>query len=210
MDIISPLQWRYAVKQFDANQKIPQSTLEEILEGLRLTPSSFGLQLWKFLVVENDQVKEDLMSMSFKQTQVRDCSHFVIMCSPTLPTHQHVDQYIQDIAQTRGGNPQNLDAFAKVMKDFMDRKDEAGKLKWMDNQIYIALGSLLTLCAMKGIDTCPMEGFLPKKYNQYLNLDAQNLRSVVCCALGYRHQGDKYALETKVRFPTHQVIERIV
>jgi nitroreductase/dihydropteridine reductase len=206
MDILASLNWRYAVKNFDPSKKIPDGVVHEIIEAARLTSSSFGMQTWKFLLIENQAIKDSLVPLSWNQKQIAECSHLLILCAPTQATPEMVDQYMQAIAETRDVTLESLAGFKKVLSDFITRKDVPAQQTWMDKQLYIVLGNLLTVCALKGIDSCPMEGFQPKKYDEVLGLTQQGLRSVLVLPMGYRSQSDKYSQAKKVRYPLSEVL----
>ena len=209
MDIIESLNWRYATKDFDSTKKVSQKDIETIVESLRLTPSSFGLQPWKFIVITNEQVKQSLLPHSWGQKQVTDCSHHIVLCAPTQFTDKNVDAFIKDIAKTRGQSQEELAGYEKVMKDFLSYKKPEEIQAWMQAQVYIALGGLMTTCAMMKIDACPMEGIVKAEYDKVLGLQEKGLTSVVACPIGYRSENDKYASAPKVRFETSEVIEFI-
>jgi nitroreductase len=209
MNIIESLNWRYATKKFDSSKKISEKDLDIITESLRLTASSFGLQPWKFIVISNQDVKNSLLQHSWGQKQVTDCSHHIVFCHPTFFNDKNVDAFLKDTAQTRGQDPEELEGYAKVMKGFLSHKDDIQKRIWMKDQVYIALGGLLTTCALMNIDACPMEGINQEKYDEVLGLSEKGLMSTVACPIGYRDNSDKYAAAAKVRFEKSEVIEII-
>jgi nitroreductase/dihydropteridine reductase len=204
--ILQQLKWRYAVKKFDPLKKISQENFETLLESLRLTASSFGLQFWQFVVVENTQKRELLVEQSFHQRQVLDASHLLVLCSLKNPQEKDVDRYLQKQAVDRQQNLESLAGFKKVVMDFMNRKNPEAMRIWLDNQLYIALGNLLTTAAMLEIDACPMEGFSKLGYSKVLDLDTLGLQPVVVCPVGYRASDDKYASLAKTRFTQDQVV----
>lgn len=209
MNIIESLNWRYATKEFDSSKKVSDEDIKTITESLILTASSFGLQPWKFLVITDQAVKESLLEHSWKQKQVVDCSHHIVFCCPSEFNDEHVENFIKDIAKTRNQSLEDLSGYENVMKGFLSHKSEEQKFNWMKNQIYIALGNLLTTCALMKIDACPMEGIIQKKYDEVLGLSAKGLKSVVACPIGYRRESDKYATSEKVRFSASEVVEFI-
>ena len=209
MSIIQSLNWRYATKMFDPTQKISDAYMGMLLEALRLTPSSFGLQFWKFLVVTNQDIKNKLVEHSWGQKQVADCSHLLVFCKPAKVTAADVDRYVSDIAKTRGVEAASLEGYANMMKGYIENTTPEVLSAWMDKQLYIALGVLHTVCAELKIDSCPMEGFSAAAYDEVLDLPAKGLKSVVVCPVGYRSADDKYALAKKVRYPVEDVVEWI-
>ena len=198
--IVEDLNWRYACKEFDSTKKISKEDLDAIKESLRLTPSSFGLQPWKFVMVENTELREQLVAASWNQAQVKDASHLIVLCAPTEIDEAFVDAYIADIAKTRGQDISELEGFKKMLM-MIPNKSIEDKFSWAKNQIYIALGNLMTVCANMRIDSCPMEGFQPAKYDEILGLKEKGLTSVLVCPIGYRSEGDKYIDLKKVRYP---------
>lgn len=209
MNIIDSLNWRYATKVFDPNKKVSDTDLKTILEALRLSPSSFGLQLWKFVVVTNQDLKNKLVEQSWGQKQVADCSHLLVLCRPEKVTHEDVDHYVNDIAKTRGVSEGTLTGYGNMMKTVIDNLKEDQLKAWLEKQIYIALGVLHTVCADLKIDSCPMEGFVAGSYDEILGFTQKGLKTVVVCPIGYRSSDDKYASLKKVRFPLNEVVEWI-
>jgi nitroreductase len=202
------LKWRYAVKRFDPTRKISDDLWEQIEESLVLTPSSFGLQPWKFVVITSDEVKAKLPAISWNQYQPADCSHMVLLAANHAIDADYVARYVADIANTRGIPLESLTDFRNVMLGFL-RDRGAEVFSWASNQVYIALGQLLTVAASLGVDACPMEGLLMNEYDRLLGLEGSGFRTVVGCAMGYRHPDDHYARATKVRFPRTEMITRI-
>ena len=200
------LHWRYAVKQFDATRKIPGEQWEEIEESLVLTPSSFGLQPWKFIVITSPEIKAQLQGASWNQTQPRDCSHMIAFAALREVTEEYVDAFLQSVCDGRGVGMDTLAMYRQVLLGFL--KNQEGKhFEWATNQVYIALGQVMAVAASMRIDACPMEGIVRSEYDRILGLDGSLYGTVVGCALGYRHSDDKYALAKKVRFARQHVIE---
>lgn len=207
--VIESLNWRYAVKEFDPDKKIPQEDLDTLLESLRLTASSFGLQLWEFVLVKNPEVRQKLLEKSWNQKQVVDASDLLVLCIKAEATEEHVNNYIAQMVETRGGVPESFAGFKKVVMGFIGKKSPEQVETWMRNQVYIALGNLLTVAALLGIDSCPMEGIIKSGYDNILKLDEMGLKSVVACPIGYRLASDKYANLPKVRFPLEKIVKVI-
>lgn len=207
--IIDQLNWRYAVKEFDSSKKLNKEQLETILECLRLSPSSFGLQPWKFIVVENEEIRKQLIPASYGQPQVADASHLIVFARPTSFGEAQIDEFLQSTCDAREVSLESITEYGDMMKGFMSRMDEDAIAAWAKNQIYIALGNLLTCCAIEKIDACPMEGFDPSVYDEVLELNSKGLSSSVLCPIGFRKEGDKYANLAKVRYETSRIIETI-
>jgi nitroreductase/glycosyltransferase involved in cell wall biosynthesis len=206
--LLAQLQWRYAVKKFDANKKITAPLWTAIENSLVLTPSSYGLQPWKFIVVQSSELRTKLKAVSWNQTQVEDSSHYVIFTTLRAPNEDYIEKYINRMAEVRKIDPKNLDAFKKMLLgDIVNGPRSYWVKEWSARQAYIALGNAMTTAALLGIDTCPMEGFEPEKYEELLNLKNSPYQVVVCCAFGYRHADDQLAKATKVRFSNEQMIE---
>lgn len=207
--IIEDLNWRYATKDFDSTKKISDEDMNTLLESLRLTPSSFGMQPWHFVVVQNTEKREQLVEKSWGQKQISEASHLIILCRLKEVNDSNVDQYVNDMAKTRGDSLESLEGFSNMIKGFISRKDENGQEQWMKDQAYIALGNLMTVCAQMRIDSCPMEGFSPKGYDEVLRLGDKGLWPVLVCPVGYRKDSDKYATLEKVRFPLKDLVTYI-
>lgn len=206
-DLLESLHWRYAVKEFDPDRRIPADTWEALVESLVLAPSSFGLQPWRFLVIEDRDLREQLVQHSWGQRQVVDCSHFVVLAAPTDLGEADVDRFAERTAEVRNVPLETLEGFRRMVKGFVAGFDPAARTTWASHQIYLALGQLMTSAAVLGIDTCPMEGFAPAEYDRLLGLPDDNLTAKVCCCLGFRSASDRYADLPKVRFPRDEVVE---
>ena len=206
--LIDDLNWRYATKDFDPSQKVAAEDVGEICEALRLSASSFGLQCWKFVLVTNQEFKKELRKHSWNQAQVEDCSHLVVLSSPLTVEEEDVERFMELHCKVRSVERSSLDGFAKAIKGFVQGMDQKELWQWMDKQVYLALGNLLTSCAVKRVDACPLEGFSAAEYDRILGLTEKGLRSVVVCALGHRSESDKYANLPKVRFPLDEVLLR--
>jgi len=204
--LITQLRWRYATKKFDPTKKIPQATWQALEETLVLTPSSYGLQPWKFLVLSNPELRQKLVPVSWHQTQPVDCSHFVVMAIRQNMDAQWVDKNIARTAEVRGIAAESLAGLRKMIVGGLLRP-EVNINEWAMRQVYIALGNFMTSAALLGIDTCPMEGLDPRAYDEILGLPAQGYATCVAVAAGYRAGEDKYATLAKVRFAASDVIE---
>ena len=206
--LIQALNWRYATKVFDPARKVSEADLDALLQSLVLTPSSFGLQPYRFLVVTDPAVRARLREASWGQGQVCDCSHLVVFLARQQMTEADVDHYIQRIAQVRGDKPENLAAYRSMMVGTLVTGPRAATVpEWAARQAYIALGQFMASAALLGLDTCPMEGIDPRQYDAILGLDATPFRTVVACPVGYRADSDKYATLAKVRFPVEELVE---
>jgi nitroreductase len=216
MDVLSPeavvraLNWRYSVKRFDASKRIPAVAWSALEQALVLAPSSYGLQPWTFVVVEDSAVRERLVAASWNQRQVADASHFVAFAIRKGLSAPDVDRWLARIVEVRGVPPESLAGYRKGILAFLARPGPPERVDdWSARQVYLALGQFMTSAAAMGIDTCPMEGLEPAKYDEILGLSAKGLSVVVACAAGYRAAEDKYAAAKKVRYPAESVLLRI-
>jgi len=209
--ILEALQWRYATKVFDRAKKIPEDTWAALEQSLVLTPSSYGLQPWKFLIVKDPAVRERLVAHAWNQRQVADASHLVVMAVRTTYTEADVDANIMRIAEVRGGTPDSLIGFKRmIMKTLVDAGySDKDLMHWTKCQSYIALGQLMICAALLGLDACPMEGFDAAKFDEVLGLTNRGYTCAVLCPVGYRSEDDRYATLPKVRFADDAVIEHV-
>lgn len=205
--LLTQLNWRYAVKQFDPTRKISPEDWATLENALILSASSWGLQPWAFVVITDQKTREKLFPSTWNQRQILDCSHYVVFTVKTKMTEEHIDRHIARTVEVRGGTIEKLKAYRDVMVgDVVTGERGAQSQEWAARQAYLALGNFMTSAALLGIDTCPMEGFQPDQYDKILDLPAKGLASVVCCAAGYRVADDKYATRKKVRFSREDVI----
>jgi len=207
--LLAHLKWRYAVKKFDPDRKITPELWAALEESLILSPSSFGMQPWKFFVVNNPDVRQQLLSFSFNQAQVVEASHLMVIGLKLNTTEADVDHYISYSAELRQIPAENLEGFGKVIKGFLGRMSPDELKIWAKMQCYIALGQLMTSAAHLGVDACPMEGFIPAKYDEMLGLTEKGYSAAVLCPLGYRASSDPYAGYPKVRYSRDELIEVI-
>lgn len=198
--LLEALNWRYATKQFDATKTIPATTLETLEQSLVLSPSSFGLQPYRFLVINDKATREKLLPHTWGQRQVVDCSHYVVFAGRTAMTEKEIDTFLKLTADTRGMAVETLNGYRGMMTGMLLAESFKPRVPhWAALQAYIAIGNLMTSAALLGVDACPIEGFVPAEYDKLLGLPEQGYASVVCCALGYRASTDKYATAKKVR-----------
>ncbi|MCX6958740.1 MAG: NAD(P)H-dependent oxidoreductase [Verrucomicrobia bacterium] len=208
--LLDALNWRYATKTFDATKKIPEATWKALEETLVLSPSSFGLQPYRFLIVKDPAIRAQLKPHSWNQTQVVDASHYIVLAGRTAMTETEVDRFLDRVVEVRSIPKESLDGYRGMMYgSLLSPGAETRIPHWAALQAYIALGNLMTSAALLGVDTCAIEGFAPTEYDSILGLKEQGYASVVCCALGYRHSEDKHASAAKVRFPSSDLIKTI-
>lgn len=207
--LLDRLRWRSAVKRFDPARRIPDADWKVLEEALVLTPSSYGLQPWRFLVVTDPVLKGTLAPLSFNQPQVASCSHYVVLARRLKISEQDIDRFIGRMAEVRGVAAASFQRYRQTMAQDLvhgPRAAEAGE--WAARQVYIALGNLMTSAAVLGVDACPMEGIQPAKYDEALGLEGTGYATTVACALGYRSPADPSSALPKVRFPSEEIVAR--
>lgn len=208
--LLDQLHWRYATKKFDATRKIAPEDWRTLEEALVLTPSSYGLQPWRFIVVTDQATKEKLVKASWEQRQVAEASHVVVFAIKKDLNAGDVDRYLRRIAEVRQVAIDSLTGFRNVLLGSIQNPGAPVNVNdWASRQAYIALGNFMTSAALLGIDTCPMEGIEPTRYDEILGLGKEGYGSVMVCAAGFRAADDRYASLPKVRFKTDDVIVRV-
>lgn len=208
--LLEQLNWRYATKQFDPQRKISAQDWATLEDALQLSPSSAGLQPWKFIVVTDPAVRARLLPVSYGQAQIADASHLVVFAAKKNLNEADVDAHLQHTAEVRGVTLDSLAPYrGMLVGGIVKGLDDTARAAWARNQTYIALGNLLTSAALLGIDACPMEGFDRAQYDEILGLSSQGFASAVIATLGYRAPTDKYAGAPKVRFPKEKIIVQI-
>jgi nitroreductase len=208
--LLEALNWRYATKVFDAAKKIPAETWQTLERALVLTPTSYGLQPYRFLVINSPAKRAELLPHSWNQKQVVDASHFVVLTARTKMTGDDVDKLIQRTSDLRKIPAESLNFYRDMMLgDIVNGPRGKTAHEWAARQTYIALGNLMTCAAVLGVDACPMEGLNPVEYDRILGLTGGDYATVVACALGYRGGADKYAGLAKVRYETKELVQLI-
>lgn len=202
--------WRYATKIFDATKKIPADVWQTLEQTLVLSPSSFGLQPYRFLIVQDAAKLAALLPHSWGQKQVVDCSHYVVFTARTALTKEEIDRFIARIIEVRHVPAESLKFYRDMMiGDLINGARSKIIGEWATRQAYIALGNLMTSAALIGVDACPMEGIVPAEYDKILGLTDSGYQTVVACALGYRAANDKYATLPKVRFEAKDLVQHL-
>ena len=206
--VIKALNWRYAVKEFDSNKKISDKDLHIILESGRLSPSSIGIEPWRFIVVTNPEIRTKMRAASYDQTKVTDASHIIVIARRT-DSENLSSELIERTALAQNKNKEELDGLKQMVDGSISAKDE-GAIRdgWIAAQTYIALGIMIQTAALLNIDTGPMEGFDQIQIDNILNLTKENLSAVTMLAVGYRGE-DPYAMLHKTRRGSDEVIEFI-
>ncbi|MFA5106292.1 MAG: NAD(P)H-dependent oxidoreductase [Candidatus Micrarchaeia archaeon] len=214
--LIEGLNWRYATKAFDPLKKVSDADIAALLESMRLAPSSFGLQPWKFMVISEQGLKDRLMAASWNQQQVGQAPYVIAICVPREITKGHISSYMACIEkaqpaaseQERQKQKERLAGFQKRIEGFLSAMPPEARTAWARMQAYIAMGFLLYTCAQMRIDSCPMEGFEREKAEEVLGLSKLGLELVAIVPVGYRSASDSHALAKKARFGTGEVIIR--
>lgn len=207
-EVIKDLEWRYATKEFDNTKKVSSEDLDEIIEAFRLTSSSFGLEPWKLVIVENKEKREELLPVSWNQKQITESSHLLVF-TRVLDCEKQIDNYLDNTCESTWASREDLKWYEDMMRGFFAWKSEDEKVSWAEQQVFIALWNIMTVLAAKKIDSCAIWGFSPEKYDEILWLEEKWLASVVVLPIGYRSENDKYWLRPKIRSTKDQVSEII-
>lgn len=206
MNILDSLEWRYATKKFDPSKKLTKQQLETLKKAFNLTPTSFGLQPIKLIVINNKEIQEKFVEHAYFQRQVADASHLLILCIEEDTTTDDINAYFDMEKRIRNIDEKVISDFRKQLIDMYKNKTVEEKQQSAKNQTYIALGNLMTVCAVEKIDACPMEGFVPEKIDELLNLKNLNLKSVLLLPVGFRAEDDIMNGMKKVRKPLSESI----
>ena len=209
MDSIKNLEWRYAVKKFDENKSLSTAQINILKEAFNLTATSYGLQPVKMVVVKNKEIQQQLVAHSWNQPQVLQASHVLVLCIPKEYSKEDVEAYFSLVKKIRNTPDEILNPFKEMLTSSIANKTQEELTSWNKNQAYIALGNLMTVAANEQIDSCPMEGFIPEKYDEILKLDKYNLTSVLVLPVGFRAEDDYMKDLQKVRKSTHDVVIEI-
>ena len=199
MNIIDYYNWRYATKKFNPTKKLADSDLELIKESVRLAPSSYGLQLFKVLIIKSKSLKEKLKEVSYNQSQIAEASHLFVFCNYTKVFEQDIDLYIKTRSKVQQQPENELQKYGAFLKTNLLKKNTSETSIWTTNQVYIALAHLMTACATLQVDSCPIEGFEIEQYNEILELNERHMNAAVVAAVGYRSESDKSQNDIKVR-----------
>jgi len=209
MALVDNLKWRYATKIFDPTKKISKEDLNKIMRTVQLSASSYGLQLYKVLIIENRDLREKLKPVSWGQNQITEASHLVVFCNYTEVEDKHIDEYMELKAKTEKLKIAELKDYGDFVKEKIGDKSKDERINWTARQTYIALGNLLSACAELKIDACPMEGFEFEKYNEILNLSEQGLNASVIATIGYRSEKDETQHCEKTRKPIEKLFKSV-
>ena len=203
--IIENLNWRYATKKFNAEKKIENSDLEILKQAVRLSASSYGLQPYHVILVENEALRTKVKAAAYNQSQITEASDLLIFATITDVGPKEVNDYIQNMASVRAIPTTNLKGFEDMMNNVVTGLTPEAKQNWTAKQTYIALGTLLSAAADLKIDATPMEGFNAEAVNEILNLKEKGLSATLIVTLGYRHEDDAAQHLKKVRKPNEEL-----
>ena len=209
MDIIESLRWRYATKKFDAEKILPKEKIDILTEAFNLTATSYGLQPLKLIVIQDKELQKKLVAHSWNQNQVVQASHVLVFCIETQIGEAYIRDYFNNVKEIRNTSEEILKPFREQLVESFKEKPTDEIAVWAAKQAYLAMGNLLTVCALEKIDACPMEGFIPQKYDEILQLDEKGLTSVLVLPVGYRAEDDMFSDFKKVRRSTKDTIINI-
>ncbi len=206
--LFNQLMWRYACKKFDTTKTIREADWNLLLESIRLSPSSYGLQPWKFIHVQDPETRKLLKAQSWGQSPVTDCSHFLVFTVLEKTDATYIDKHIAQMAKIRGMDVAQLEGYRNVMLGDLVKGPRSNTINhWAERQAYIAMGFLMNTAALMEIDTLPMEGLVPPEYDKILGLTGSGWKTVAAVACGYRADDDKYQNLKKVRFDLKDILE---
>ncbi|WP_340074180.1 NAD(P)H-dependent oxidoreductase [Leptobacterium sp. I13] len=209
MDVIKQLKWRYATKKFDADKPLSEAKLAVVKEAFNLTATSYGLQPIKLIIINDKTLQEKLVEYSWNQQQIADASHVLVFCIESKINESYIKEYFKRVKTIRETPEEILNPFKDNLIQHFSSKSTEDVKDWATRQAYLAMGNLLTICATEGIDACPMEGFVPEKYDAILSLASKGLESVLVMPIGYRASDDIFSNFKKVRKAISEVIIEI-
>ena len=201
--------WRYATKKFNSEKKISNSDLEILKEAIQLSTSSYGLQPYKVVIVENEEIRKQLQPASWGQSQITDASHLFVFASITNVDSSYINNFVENMAKTRNIPVESIKAYADFMIGNITTLSPEKQFIWSQKQAYLALGNLLNVAAELKIDVTPMEGFIPEQYNEILGLTEKGLSATLVATIGYRDDEDATQHYAKVRKPISELFESI-
>ena len=204
--VIEALQWRYATKKFDPDAHLSRNQIGLIEEAFNLTATSYGLQPVRLLIIADAAIKKQLHELSMNQQQVVDASHVLVFCIERSINKAYINTYFDAVSTTRNTPDEVLQPYRDYLADHFTNASVTDTRAWATKQAYLAMGNLLTVCALEGIDACPMEGFDPNAYDRLLKLEDKGLMSVLVMPIGKRAQDDVFASMKKVRKATDAII----
>lgn len=207
MKYIESLQKRYSVKKFEKGKMVSPEILKNILEAGKLSASSLGLQPYRIIVAESEEMKGKLIPAFYNPSQISTCSHLIILVSNNGIGDDYLGNYFDHISKTREISVENLNPFRENISKHLNQLTEEEIMFWSEKQTYIVLGNLMFAAALENIDTCPMEGYKQDKIDEILGLNSKNEKVAVTLALGYRAEDDVFQKMKKVRKPDERLFQ---
>ena len=198
-NFIKNANWRYATKKFDTTKKVSNEDLETLKEAIRLSASSYGLQPYKVLIIDNPELRAQLQPAAWGQSQIVEASQLLVFANITDFDDAQIDAYMKNLTETRGIPIEAVQGYADFMKSKIGTLSVEKRNIWTSKQTYLAMGNLLNAAAELNIDVTPMEGFEPEKVNEILGLEKQGLNASLIATVGYRHEEDTTQHYAKVR-----------
>ncbi|WP_421754646.1 NAD(P)H-dependent oxidoreductase [Croceimicrobium sp.] len=208
MQLLKALNWRYATKKFDSDRKLRNEQLNFLKEAIRLSVSSYGLQSYKVLIIENEALRKELRKVSWDQPQITDASHLFIFCARKTDIDAEVDAFVNRV-EDKGSAAPAIQEYGQSIKASLKRKSVEELRNWSARQTYIALNSLMIACAEAEIDACPMEGFDADAYNRILALEEEGYEVTVIAPVGFRSTEDQSQFRPKLRKSEKELFEYI-
>ncbi len=206
MKTIEALSWRYATKKFDSSKLVENKKLEKIKNAFNLTPTSYGLQPIKLIIIQNQDLKNKLLPYSYNQNQIVDASHLLVFCIDNIIDKEFILKNFDLIKSVRNTPDEILNPYKDYLVNHFNQLSSEEIIEWATNQAYLAMGNVLTVSALEKIDACPMEGFIPEKFTEILGLEQFDLTPVLVMPIGYRDKKDEFSSMKKVRKPLEEVI----
>ncbi|WP_294766397.1 NAD(P)H-dependent oxidoreductase [uncultured Rhodoferax sp.] len=209
-DLINKLQWRYATKKFNPAKSVPQDKVDRILEAVRLTATSSGLQPYEVIVVTNKDVREQIKPIAWNQGQITDASHLLVFAAWDNYTAERINMMFDLVNEQRGFKNEGWENYRQMLLGMYPQRDAEVNYQHAARQAYIGLGTALIAAAEEQVDATPMEGFDPNALDEILKLRERGLRSVAILPIGYRaDEGDWLVNLKKVRRPREQFISEV-
>ena len=206
---IENLHWRYATKKFNPEKQVSKDDMETLLEAIRLSASSYGLQPYEVMVIKDPEVRAKLKPAAFGQPQITDASYLLVFAYNTNVDRQYLDKFIKNNSETRNKPVEDFQDLREMIQNSVLTFTEDVKHIWASRQVYIALGNLLSAAADLKIDVCPMEGFDSAEFDELLDLKSKDLKSVTLATVGYRSKTDQLKDAKKVRKSKDELFTRI-
>ncbi len=209
MNLTAAMNWRYATKKFDPHRIVSEPLIDALLDAGNLAATSYGLQPYQLVVIQNQELQDKLVASSYGQRQVADASHVIVIATRTDVDAEYISNYIALVESLRDLEAGAMEEYKGVMIGTINGMTEEFRMEWAAKQAYLVLGTMLAACAMLEIDSCPMEGFVPSEYNELLDFNSRNLHAAVVLPVGYRAEDDVAQHQAKVRKPLSEMVVRI-